>query len=59
MRKPLLQNTNYYTFLLFEGGVLENLVFYKSTLQALQVWLKILWKLIFGTVVNLQPVILL
>ena len=35
-------------FFLFEAGVLENLVFYKSTLQALQMWLKTLWELIFG-----------
>ena len=33
MRKPLLQNTDH--FFLFEAGVLENLVFHKSTLQAL------------------------
>ena len=39
-------------FFLFEAVVLENLVFYKSTLQALQMWLKTLWGLIFGIVAN-------
>ena len=56
MRKPLLQNTDH--FFLFEAGVLENLVFHKSTLQTLQIWLKTLWELIFGIVANLQPIIL-
>ena len=45
-------------FFLFEAGVLENLVFHKSTLQTLQIWLKTLWELIFGIVANLQPMIL-
>ena len=45
-------------FFLFEAGVLENLGFYKSTLQALQLWLKTLWELIFGNVAYSQPVIL-
>ena len=53
MRKPLLQNTDCFIFFLFEAGVLENLVFYKSTLQALQMWLKTLWERIFGVVANL------
>ena len=55
MRKTLLQNTDH--FLLFEAGVLENLVFHKSTLQTLQMWLNSLWELIFGIVANLQPII--
>ena len=55
MRKPLLQNTDH--FLLFEAGVLENLVFHKSTLQTLQMWLNSLWELIFGIVATLQPII--
>ena len=42
MRKLLLQNTD--NFILFEAGVLENLVFHKSTLQALQMWLKTFWE---------------
>ena len=56
MQKLLLQNTDH--FFLFEAGILENLVLHKSTLQALQVWLKTLWELFFGTVANLQPIIL-
>ena len=56
MRKRLLQNTDH--FFLFEAGVLEDLLFHKSTLQALQMWLKTLWELSFEIVVNLQPIIL-
>ena len=56
MWKPLLQNTD--RCFLFEAAILEHLVFHKSTLQALQMWLKTLWELIFGIVANLQPIIL-
>ena len=56
MQKLLLQNTDH--FFPFEAGILENLVLHKSTLQALQMWLKTLWELIFGTVANFQPIIL-